>query len=293
MLIAIGLVIQIVTVIAIVFAVRGPKKETLVATTASAVGSTITPDQRAVLHQRLHYERRAKLVGALVGFMLPGFVKAFVELPTAVNPFSMGFAGLLIGAIAGATRDSAPRGSRRSAHLRERRIDHYAPAQALLWTRGLAALTVAVAALTAPLGNLIGACVHPDMARSAGGPALAAAFALIATALVEIGIRLIIGRGQAAEPEGLMEIDDMLRARAVTAATAAGLAAVILSLTFAASATVASGPVCASGEWTRILLIDTVIAATGFVTAIGVWISFTWRRLPRPAGATTGRDVPR
>lgn len=287
-MLVVSLVLNVVIVVAILLAVRRPKEQALLAAALPNGESSVTDLQRSALRERLLYERNAKLVGGLVGFMLPGALKAWVELPTVINPFTVGFAGLLLGVVFGAARESAPSGSRRSAQLRERRIDRYAPTNALWWARGLTVLAVVAASLSGVVGRLIGACTHPDMARSAATPVIAAAFALVASAMVEIGIRRIVRRPQRAESDGLVAIDDLLRARAVANATAAGLAGIILSLTLVLSTTLYNGPVCGSAhEWTRVALVDIVVGVGGFVTAFAVWISLSQRQLPRTADAPT------
>lgn len=289
MLLALSFLINAIVVAAILYAVRAPKPEPLVEMLDTA---RVSDAHRRALRQRLEYERRMKLVGALVGFVLPGFLKPFIELPDAVNGFSLGFAGLLIGAVVAATHEEGPSGNRRSARVRERRVDEYLPTSLLWWTRGLAAMTVVLAALVGPLGRLIGACAHPDMARSAATPAVGAILAVIVTGLVEVGVRRIVRRAQPTDSPGMVAIDNLLRRRAVTVAAASGLSAVVLSTTFIVSGTITGGPDCtAPGEWTRILLIDAAVGAVGFVTAIGLWIIFTRRSSLPSAAAVPAHDL--
>lgn len=291
MLVASFLITAIVLV-AIGWAVRAPRESDLLAVVPPSAAAELSEAQRRGLRQRLHWETRAKWMGALVGFTLPGFLKPFFEFPGAINGFTLGFTGLLVGVVVGATRDAAPPGTHRVASLRERRKEEYAPSRSQLTARVLAVVAVGLATLSAPLGRTIGACVHPHMSPSSGSSIVAAAFAIASLGLMELALRRIVSRRQPAEPPALVIIDDTLRRLAGRSVAGASLALVILSLALALTAVFTSGPVCGPGEWTRVAILDLVFGIAGFVSAVGIWIHFSRSAVPSKAEMATPENRP-
>lgn len=204
-------VVPLVAVILLARKRKGWRPETF----AAAHGFRLTAINRPVVVSYLNRSLRFRLVGAVLGVLIP--------FGTEIPGIEM-VGGYLFGALAAElTHARLQRSAQAAASLSPRVLGDYLTPGILRAMRATAAAGVALMPLFFVLPQ------RPSLAQGLPGYLfLAGALVIAAEIAVELMLRLIVRRPQPAEEPDLVAADDAIRAASIHASAGAGLAVMLL-----------------------------------------------------------------
>lgn len=242
---------------------------------ASAHGVTLTSESRSMVTDYLERSRRFRLIGALVGIVVPfGLEVPGIEM----------IGGYLVGALAAEfTQNRLPKTGERSASLSPRQMSDYLPA----WIPN----ALRVLGVAGPLLVTLFLFGPERTGQPMDAPTEVIVFAGVATMVVAFAIEFLLRRmaerAQPAASHDSIKVDDAIRSASMHAAAGAGMGVTLLSL---------AGLLWVVGVTSDIQLLrwtfPFLAAGSGFA-AVAMWIALgpgtPWRvrRNVSPSGAVT------
>jgi hypothetical protein len=249
---------------------------------AVATGVVVSCESAPVVERYLNRSRRARRVGALVGFLSPWLYAAASgrEVDEGAWALTLMLAGYMLGAvIAEITVDRSNEGAS-AAVVQARRLDDYLPG----WIVGLQrALGIASLGLLLPY-----ALAMPADELELPGIGLVATFALggaLIAAIAEMLERHIIARRQSFADIDDVAVDDAIRSTSLHMVAGAALALLIQFVgPLSALTVVAALPDTRSGAAG---IVGGVLIILAFIVSIGCWLTVA-RPAPVPGRGLRG-----
>jgi hypothetical protein len=238
-------------VLLLVAIVRNVSRPQIADEWAATHGVVLTEETRDLALEYLSRSRRFRLIGALIGLVVPfGTNTPGLEL----------ILGYLLGAvIAEFTQKRPARESTRAAALLPRSLTSYVPRYVPVVLRGAAAFAALYAVIYA-FGPT------RDLGTWHVSAPVGAVAAVVLPLLIELLLRRMIARPQAAGSNELVAIDDALRSSSVHAAAGAGIGASLLLLA------AMSWVISVTSDIQLLRWVFPALGAAFALTAIVVWL---------------------